>query len=85
MLPEIGRSGSLTAMRNYLQKDCSMLQVWAGKTDTDNDYLTFVCNKVEHYAVLQSPATSRDYTVVIAGDIVFMHTKNLLKLAEMNN
>ena len=85
MLPEIGKSGSLTNMRNYLQKECGMLQVWAGKTVGDDDYMTFVCDKLEHYAVLHSPATTRDYTVTVAGDIVFMHKKNLLKFAEMSD
>jgi len=81
-LPEIGKTGTLPALRNYLVKDCGMLQVWAGKTVDDDDYMTFVCNKIEHYAVIQSPATTREYTVIVAGDIMFMHEKNLLKLAE---
>lgn len=82
MLPEMGKTGTLTSMRNYLQKDCHMLQVWAGKTENDDDYVTFVCDKMEHYAVLHSPATTRDYTVQISGEIVYMHEKNLLKLAQ---
>ena len=81
MLPEIGKNGSLAAMRNYLQKECNMLQVWAGKTVDDDDYITFVCEDMEHYAVLQSPTNSREYTVIVSGDIVYLHEKNLDKLA----
>lgn len=83
MLPEIGKTGPLAAMRKYLQHDCNMYQVWAGKTVDDDDYITFVCGDLEHYAVLQSPATSRDYMILVAGDIVYMHEKNLFKLAEL--
>lgn len=82
MLPEIGRSGALPGLRNYLQRDCNMLQVWAGKTVDDDDYITFVSGDLEYYAVIQSPATSREYMIIVAGDIMFMHEKNLLKLAE---
>lgn len=81
-LPEIGKTGTLSALRKYLQHECDMLQVWAGKTIDDDDYMTFVCDKIEHYAVIQSPVNSRDYTVIVAGDIMFMHEKNLLKLAD---
>ena len=82
MLPETGKTGTLSALRKYLVKDCNMLQVWAGKTEDDDDYLTFVCDNMIHYAVIQSPATTREYMIIVAGDIVFMHEKNLLKLAD---
>ena len=84
MLPEMGKTGTLIYMRKYLRKDCAMLQVWAGKTEDDADFLTFVCDKIEHYAVLQSEANSREYKVVICGDIMFMHRKNLQILAEIS-
>ena len=83
MLPEIGKKGSLPAMRSYLQKECGMLQVWAGKTTDDDDYITFVSEHADYYAVLYSPATTRDYQITVAGDVVYMHQKNLMKLAEM--
>ena len=83
MKPEVGRVGSLSIMRNYLQKECGMLQVWAGKTPQDDDYITFVSENAEYYAVLYSAASTTDYTISIAGDVVYMHQKNLLKLAEM--
>lgn len=83
MRPEQGKTSSLIAIRNYLQRECNMLQVWAGKTADDEDYLTFVDEQLEHYAVVQSPATSREYTIVVAGDIMFMHEKNLHILADV--
>ena len=83
MLPEIGKTGNLTPLRNYLVKECNMLQVWAGKTADDDDYITFVSEDLEQYAVMQSPASSREYTISVGGDIMFMHEKNLIKLAEI--
>lgn len=85
MLPEIGKTGTLKAMRKYLRMECGMMQVWHGKTVDDDDYITYVCDDAEHYAVLQSPATSREYTVIVAGDIMFMHKKNLEILAANTN
>lgn len=83
--PELGKKGSMNAMRRYLQRDCRMLQVWAGKTDADDDYVTYISSDLSHFAVLSSDKGTREYTVSTIGDVIFMHEKNLLKLAEMND
>ncbi len=83
--PELGKTGTMNAMRRYLQQDCMMLQVWAGKTDGDDDYVTYISNDLSFFAVLSSDKGTREYTVSTVGDVIFMHEKNLLKLAEMNN
>ena len=82
--PELGKAGTMNAMRRYLQKDCRMLQVWAGKTDADDDYVTYISSDLSHFAVLSSDKGTRIYTISTVGDVIFMHEKNLLKLAEMN-
>lgn len=82
--PELGKEGTMNAMRRYLQKDCRMLQVWAGKTDADDDYVTYISSDLSHFAVLSSDKGTRIYTISTVGDVIFMHEKNLLKLAEMN-
>lgn len=82
--PELGKKGTMNAMRRYLQRDCLMLQVWAGKTEADDDYVTYISNDLSHFAVLSSDKGTREYTVSTVGDVIFMHEKNLLKLAAMN-
>lgn len=77
---KIGKTGSLTALRNYLQEDCQMLQVWAGKTETDDDFIMFLSQDLERFAVLFSTAGSRMYIVQAGGDVVFLHDKNMKKL-----
>ncbi len=83
--PELGKKGTMNVMRRYLQKDCRMLQVWAGKTSDDDDYVTYISSDLSHFAVLSSDKGTREYTVSTIGDVIFMHEKNLLKLAEMND
>lgn len=83
--PELGKKGTMNIMRRYLQHDCRMLQVWAGKTDNDDDYVTYISNDLSFFAVLSSDKGTREYTVSTIGDVIFMHQKNLLKLAEMND
>ena len=80
---EIGSSGSLSKMRKYLQRDCRMLQIWAGKIQDDTDYILFVSERGEEFAVLTSPGGDSTYTVSAGGDIIFLHEKNLHKLADM--
>lgn len=82
--PELGKKGTMNAMRRYLQHDCMMLQVWAGKTDNDDDYVTYISNDLSFFAVLSSDKGTRIYTVSTVGDVIFMHEKNLIKLASMN-
>lgn len=77
---EVGKTGSLTAMRNYLQENCHMLQVWAGKTETDDDFIMFLSQDLEKFAVLFSQVGSRIYIVQTGGDVVFLHDKNMKKL-----
>ena len=83
-MPELGRKGSMNIMRKYLQYDCRMLQVWAGKTDSDDDYVTYISSDLSHFAILSSDKGTREYTILTIGDVIIMHEKNLLKLAEMN-
>lgn len=80
--PELGREGTMNAMRRYLQKECRMLQVWAGKTVNDDDYVTYISEDLTFFAVLSSDKGTRLYTVSTVGDVVFMHEKNLKELAE---
>ncbi len=82
---EIGKSGSLTAMRRHLQFDHNMLQIWAGKTKGDTDFIVFVGEDVEEFVILTSPGGSDVYTVSDHGSIIFMHSKNLRKLARIND
>lgn len=81
----VGKKGSLITMRNHLQKEHNMLQIWAGKVENDTDYIVFVGDAVEEFAILTSPGGSSEYTLSSAGDVVFMHSKNLRKLARMND
>ena len=81
----VGKKGSLTIMRNHLQKEHNMLQIWAGKVENDTDYIVFVGEKIHEFAILTSPGGSNEYTLSSAGDVVFMHSKNLRKLARMND
>ena len=83
---ELGKSGSLTGMRKHLQHDHQMLQIWAGKTgNEDTDYIVFVGEEVEEFVILTSAAGSTTYTITEHGPIIFMHSKNLRKLARMND
>ncbi len=82
--PELGKKGTMNAMRRHLQSECGMLQVWAGKTVEDDDYVTYISSDLSHFAVLSSDKGTREYVVSTVGDVIFMHEKNLLKLAEMN-
>ncbi len=83
---EVGKSGPLIGMRNHLQHDHAMLQIWAGKTgDDDTDHIIFVGQEVEEFVILTSPAGSTTYTITEHGNIIFMHSKNLRKLARMND
>jgi len=84
-MPELGKKGTMNAMRRYLQQECRMLQVWAGKTDSDDDYVTYVSNDLSFFAVLSSNKGTREYTISTVGDVIFMHEKNLIKLASMND
>lgn len=82
----VGKSGPLSGMRKHLQHDHHMLQIWAGKTgDEDTDYIVFVGEEVEEFVILTSPAGSSEYTITEHGQIIFMHSKNLRKLARMND
>jgi len=81
---ELGKKGTMNALRRYMQYDCRMLQVWAGKTAEDDDYVTYISSDLSHFAVLSSDKGTREYVVSTVGDVIFMHEKNLLKLAEMN-
>ena len=72
-------------MRNYLHHDCKMLQVWAGKVANDTDYIVFIREDIGTFAILTSPGGSDLYTISDAGQVVFMHSKNLRKLAAMND
>lgn len=83
-MPELGRKGSMNVMRGYLQQECRMLQVWAGKTDADDDYVTYISNDLSFFAVLSSKKGTREYIISTVGDVIFMHEKNLIKLASMN-
>ena len=80
--PELGKEGTMNAMRRYLQKECRMLQVWAGKTDSDDDYVTYISEDLSFFAVLSSDKGTRLYTISTVGDVIYMHEKNLHKLAE---
>ena len=80
--PELGKKGTMNAMRRHLQSECGMLQVWAGKTSDDDDYVTFISNDLSFFAVLSSDKGTREYTVSTVGDVIFMHEKNLKELAE---
>lgn len=82
---EMGKSGSLSSMRKYLQYDFGMLQIWAGKSEGDTDFMVFVGEDIEEFVVLTSPGGSELYTISDAGSIVFMHSKNLRKLARIND
>lgn len=82
---EVGKKASFVIMRNYLQKEHNMLQIWSGKIENDTDYMVFVGSEVEEFAILTSPGGSNEYTLSSAGDVVFMHSKNLRKLARMND
>ena len=77
---EINKTGSLVALRNYLQDDCNMLQVWAGKTETDDDFIMFLSRDLEQFAVMFSKVGSREYIVQTGGDVVFLHDKNMKRL-----
>ncbi len=81
----VGKKGSFLIMRNHLQKEHNMLQIWSGKVDDDTDYMVFVGAEVEEFAILTSPGGSNEYTLAAAGDVVFMHSKNLRKLAKQND
>ena len=80
---DIGNSGSLSTMRKYLQFDCRMLQIWAGKIQDDTDYILFVSQDGDHFAVLTSPGGDDTYTVSAGGDLIFLHEKNLRKLSDI--
>lgn len=82
---EMGKSGSLSGMRKHLLHDLFMLQVWAGKSEGDTDYIVFIGAEIEEFVILTSPGGSSVYTITEMGDIVFMHSKNLRKLARMND
>lgn len=82
---ETGRSGTLSGMRQHLQFDHNMLQVWAGKVENDTDFIVFVGVDAEEFVNLTSPAGSDVYTIADHGQIMFMHSKNLRKLARMND
>ena len=82
---ELKKSGSLTSMRKHLQFDHNMLQIWAGKVEGDTDFIVFVGADVEEFVILTSPGNSDVYTISDHGPILFMHSKNLRKLARMND
>jgi len=82
---KVGKHGSLSSMRKYLQHDLNMLQIWAGKVENDTDYIVFVSNDVSNFIILTSPGGSDVYTISDYGDIIFMHSKNLRKLARIND
>lgn len=82
---EIGKSGSLSSVRKYLQFDCNMLQVWAGKVANDTDYIVFISHDLDDFAILTSPGGSDLFTIADAGAVIFMHSKNLRKLAQAND
>lgn len=82
----VGKSGSLSSMRKHLQFDHNMLQVWAGKTgDDDTDHILFIGADVEEFAILTSVAGSSTYAISEHGQIIFMHSKNLRKIARAND
>jgi len=83
---EVGKSGSLSSIRKHLQKEHNMLQIWAGKTGgEDTDYIIFVGGGTEEFVVVTSLAGSSVYTITEHGQIIFMHSKNLRKLARSSD
>lgn len=81
----IGKEGTLGGMRNHLQFDHEMLQVWAGKAEGDVDFIIFVSENVQEFVILTSQPNSAVYTITDYGQIMFMHSKNLRMLAKIND
>jgi hypothetical protein len=82
-LPEKGFRGSLNIVRDTLQDEFHMLQLWGGKTANGEDFMLYVSRGLTGYAVISSEAEDGDmFTVTIVGKISFMHQKNIKKIVE---
>jgi hypothetical protein len=82
-LPEKGFRATLAIMRDTLQDEFSMLQLWGGKTSAGEDFMLYVSKGMKGYAVISSDDTDGDmFTIIIVGHISFMHQKNIKKILE---
>jgi hypothetical protein len=60
-----------------------MLQVWGGKTEELENFQVYLSEDLRYFGVIRSAADEDTYTVAIAGDVTYVHTKNLLKLQKI--
>lgn len=84
-LPNIGFSASLIALREELQGRYSMLQIWGGDVVDGDDFLLFVSNDLKRYVIISNSGAAETgvFSVILAGNINFVHEKNLNKLLKL--
>jgi ketosteroid isomerase-like protein len=86
VMPEVGKTSSLSALRDYLQEDCNMLQVWGGMAEGHKNYQVYLSEDLKYFCVIESADEAGEMFVIsIGGHVTYVHAKNLLKIRDFTN